>query len=688
MSRNTQHALDDCLIRLDQGESLEECLRHYPRQAEELEPLLRLSVAMRGAYEPGEPASEWLSQTRGAFLGRAVRLSKSHTGQHPASIAARIASWARRMTQSPSSVQVGLAIALVACFLGWSKLASARSLPGDPLYGVKRASEQVRVLLTTDSEELGALERSIEDRRVTEVKQVVEQKREAQVEFGGFVEKVDGGTVTIEGIAVQLGTEILRERAPAVGAKVRVLALTQPSGVVVARALSVDKPAPLPTPEPETPTQSASESESRPTAPSGSAQPTTVETIALTATPVPSPVELVGPTVAAPATPTPVPTWKWMPLPTFGPPLTPGPTATEPAASRNLRVRLSGRIDSISGGSWVVAGQSVRVASSTRIRQDKASAQVGSTAIVYATRGVGNRLVAYDIVIVSGPEKPKSVSLSGIIEAIGGASWLISGQAVLISKATAIVGTPALGALAHVQAEQYADQSLMALSISIAKGSEQVVRFSGAIQSLGAIRWSVGGRQVNIGAGTAVIGTPELGAMAAVDAVVRGDGSLLARQISVQASDEPGPVGDLPVTATAVPPTRAPATMSPTPLAPTRAVTFAPTAQGTQTLVGTPILSATCTRTAAPVGPTYSPTPQNSATSTTQPSAAASATPLPGASPSPGGASATSAPTNVPTPAPLVAPPTPTAKPATATPAPATPNPPTAVPTDVGSGAS
>jgi len=50
MSKDLDKLLDKCIDRMNEGESLEECLASYPEQAKELEPLLRAVWDFRGAF--------------------------------------------------------------------------------------------------------------------------------------------------------------------------------------------------------------------------------------------------------------------------------------------------------------------------------------------------------------------------------------------------------------------------------------------------------------------------------------------------------------------------------------------------------------------------------------------------------------------------------------------------------------
>ena len=65
--REFNHTFDECLERLlTGGETIEQCLRSYPEQAEELEPLLKTALAARKASAI-QPRPEFRDRARHQF---------------------------------------------------------------------------------------------------------------------------------------------------------------------------------------------------------------------------------------------------------------------------------------------------------------------------------------------------------------------------------------------------------------------------------------------------------------------------------------------------------------------------------------------------------------------------------------------------------------------------------------------
>jgi len=129
---------------------------------------------------------------------------------------------------------------LVAVVGGGVLGASAASLPGDPLYGVKRSLEAMQLSLARDPAQQVSLEESYARRRVEEVKAVQSSKRATSVQFTALVEAVNGDVWTVGGFAVQVLPETVVHGAPRVGELVEVAGRTRSDGQIVADRIEVE----------------------------------------------------------------------------------------------------------------------------------------------------------------------------------------------------------------------------------------------------------------------------------------------------------------------------------------------------------------------------------------------------------------------------------------------------------------
>ena len=122
-----QHALEDSLTRMRlEGASPEECLAQYPEFRDELAPMLQAALGL-GTLEALEPRPEFRRQARTRLLG--------HMRANPR----------RQPTVNTSQAfryAAGLAMLFVVLASTGTALAQ-KSLPGDSLYGLKLASEQI-----------------------------------------------------------------------------------------------------------------------------------------------------------------------------------------------------------------------------------------------------------------------------------------------------------------------------------------------------------------------------------------------------------------------------------------------------------------------------------------------------------------------------------------------------------------
>jgi len=129
------------------------------------------------------------------------------------------------------------------------------------------------------------------------------------------------------------------------------------------------------------------------------------------------------------------------------------------------------------------------------------------------------------------------VEFEGIIERMGDSTWVVSGREIMVNADTEIEGSPEIGARVKVRALVLPDGTFLALKIKVKTSESVKVRFTGVIESLPPDllgEWVIGGRTVLVTADTKIMGTPELGAEARVEALIQADGTLLATKIKIE----------------------------------------------------------------------------------------------------------------------------------------------------------
>jgi hypothetical protein len=218
-------AFNDCIDRMAAGQSIADCLRIYPQFAADLRPMLEVGSLV----ERTQTAS---FEVAAAQMRVRTRVSE------------------RLRTPPPAQRSYGrLALLVASLLIAFAAVlgAAENSLPGDALYSVKRLSENARS--TIIGEQFGG-------RRLDEIRVLLALKREADVDFTGKIERIDGADWQVAGLDLQVGAATPGADSAALDDTVHVTAHTTGRGELVALSISVLEKGIAPTPTPS-PTPSA-----------------------------------------------------------------------------------------------------------------------------------------------------------------------------------------------------------------------------------------------------------------------------------------------------------------------------------------------------------------------------------------------------------------------------------------------
>jgi hypothetical protein len=318
MSAPIEKHLIDCLAALDQGESLELILARYPVETtRQLQPMLETASKL-SRLPLGHTLAAQIS-SRHAFLEEAA-LMREGKNRQPSRTAAFLPRWL------PGLASMALVLfLLLAAFLYLPQ----RALPGDPLYGAKRATENVRLALTGSTSGRQRLEAQFRRERLREIESLLALGREADVAFSGRIEAIQPHAWQIAGFTLEITGATLIQGEPRLGYYAHVAGRTS-QGRLIARTITVETvperplpptPSPLPTAPSLLPTPAANTPPPAPSAtvtpqPSPSATATFQASPTTTRTPSPVPTAVLTespwPTSTPPApiaTPVPPPTW-------------------------------------------------------------------------------------------------------------------------------------------------------------------------------------------------------------------------------------------------------------------------------------------------------------------------------------------------------------------------------------------
>jgi len=162
---------DECLERmLVNGETIEQCLERYPEYVAELEPLLLTATATSKAIDI-TPSPEFKARARYHLRVEMANLD----AKKKRFFLARQPRWA-----------VAVVTALVVLLLGSGTVLAANSestLPGNPLYTIKMATENVRLALTSSDSAKAELYATLVDRRTSEIGRLMEMDKTELVEW-------------------------------------------------------------------------------------------------------------------------------------------------------------------------------------------------------------------------------------------------------------------------------------------------------------------------------------------------------------------------------------------------------------------------------------------------------------------------------------------------------------------------
>lgn len=166
-AREFDNILDECLERvLVKGETIKQCLTGYPEYAAELKPLLQtaLDTKKATAIKPRPEFRERASyQFQTALRQTELKKSRGFFGWQPR--------WA-----------TAVIVVIVLLLAGSSTVAAAsNSLPDEPLYPVKLATETVQLTLTPSALGKAELYVKLVDKRVAEIIKMAEKGKAKQV---------------------------------------------------------------------------------------------------------------------------------------------------------------------------------------------------------------------------------------------------------------------------------------------------------------------------------------------------------------------------------------------------------------------------------------------------------------------------------------------------------------------------
>jgi hypothetical protein len=240
--------LDECLEKIHQGESLENCLAAHPLEAQALRPLLLSAAALNTV--PPQRSSETVYQK-----GR-VRMFAMIAQEFPAPAVSenafsrysvRIITWITGKENIDMKLATRLAIAfllvlVVFAGLGTTAVSARNALPGDLLYSLKTTSQDAQLILTWNTAARQTLEHHFQEEYRNDVRLLMQNGRQAQVRFVGTLDGMENTLWVVGGLPVSVDPSTAITGNPQPGDVVLVEAAVQKDGAILATRLSVNTP--------------------------------------------------------------------------------------------------------------------------------------------------------------------------------------------------------------------------------------------------------------------------------------------------------------------------------------------------------------------------------------------------------------------------------------------------------------
>ena len=179
MNRDLDQILDHCLSEIQAGgKALESCLEQFSEHAVAVEPLLRLAAHSHAILAPSGPRSSFVEATRIRLLNR-INMKLDRPSQRPTQQKTR-----RRLYLRPAYVLVASALVLALFGSGLGVLrASADTLPGDGLYGIKLAREKIQLTISLSAKEDQALLQGFAEERLEEARHLLDLERYEDIDL-------------------------------------------------------------------------------------------------------------------------------------------------------------------------------------------------------------------------------------------------------------------------------------------------------------------------------------------------------------------------------------------------------------------------------------------------------------------------------------------------------------------------
>lgn len=170
MTKKLENIFNECVERMLRGESIESCLKDYPKEADELRPLLITAVNIERRAHLVQPRPEFKGWARVRLEGAQIYARQQKQPRGNGFLVWR-QGWALALT--------AVFVILFAC--AGTAAAASDALPDEPLYPIKLTTEQVRLAFTFSDTSKTKLHTRLIEKRSLEIAAMARQGKTEQV---------------------------------------------------------------------------------------------------------------------------------------------------------------------------------------------------------------------------------------------------------------------------------------------------------------------------------------------------------------------------------------------------------------------------------------------------------------------------------------------------------------------------
>ena len=176
--RRFEHLLERCLQEVARTGDAEAALRRYPQHADHLRPLLEVALATSQTYTDVPEPPGGLAAGRMRLLETAARQRERAPATQTSTLRKETRPKMKLLLATRLISAILVAVIGTAAIGGGATLAASDSLPGDVLYPVKLAGEDLRLSLASNPEAQVGLALQFSDERIAEIEAMVKRGEE------------------------------------------------------------------------------------------------------------------------------------------------------------------------------------------------------------------------------------------------------------------------------------------------------------------------------------------------------------------------------------------------------------------------------------------------------------------------------------------------------------------------------